>query len=292
MNPSPSSDPSDPATPATPATPAAPRGATFAAWSTRLGSLGGALLLASVPALLAGLMTLALGELLRPGAGGSALAAALGSFVVGLPVALLLLKLARQVERQRRQMARFENTTPLPGAVARAQFIAVVEREWARARRYGHGAAVLVVEIDRFLRLSEAHGAAGVAELLEAMEGSTRQTLRGGDALAAWSESQIAVFLAHADAMGALDAAERIRERLEQLGIDWHGQTLKASVSVGVATLRPAHQHLQALLDDATVAVLAARQAGGNCVRAAPVDAGALQASGRSVGDNHRAGPK
>jgi diguanylate cyclase len=48
---------------------------------------------------------------------------------------------------------------------------------------------------------------------------------------------------------------------------------LRVTVSVGVAQLRPAHLNLQSLLDDAQDAVLAARQAGGNCVRAAPVEA-------------------
>jgi hypothetical protein len=41
-----------------------------------------------------------------------------------------------------------------------------------------------------------------------------------------------------------------------------------------VAQLRPAHLNLQSLLHEAEDAVTAARQAGGNCVRAAPVDVG------------------
>ena len=222
----------------------------------------------------------------------AAAAAALATFIVCTPLALLLFKFARQIERLRLQLTRFVDTSaPTAVPAPRAQFIGIVEREWARSRRYGHGAAVVLVEVDRYLRIAELHGAAATAALMDAMERSTRQTLRGGDALASWSESQLAVFLANADAMGALDAAERIRERLEKIMIEWQGHVIKGTVSVGVATLRPAHQHLQALLDDATLAVLAARQAGGNCVRAAPVDAGPLQAPGSSIDDNHEAGP-
>lgn len=258
----------------------------------RLGTVGGAVALAFGLAALAGLLAVAVGELLGvPASAAFALAASTAAFVVSMPLVLLLLKFARQVERQREQLARFEHTAPMPGAAARSHFLTVVELEWARARRYGHGAAVLIIEVDRFARLAEQHGAAAAAGLVDAMAHSTQQTLRGGDLLAAWSDSQIAVFLAHADALGALDAAERIRDRLEQLRVEVPSATLRATVSVGVATLRPAHTHLQALLDDAALAVLAARQAGGNCVRAAPVDAGPLQAPGPSVGDNQRAGP-
>jgi hypothetical protein len=49
-------------------------------------------------------------------------------------------------------------------------------------------------------------------------------TLRGADALARFGHAQLAVFLAQADPLGALDVAERIRERIEQLEIAWRDQ--------------------------------------------------------------------
>ena len=54
------------------------------------------------------------------------------------------------------------------------------------------------------------------------------------------------------------------------------GQALRVTVCAGVAHLRPAHLSLQALVEDAQDALASARAAGGNCVRAAPVDVGAL----------------
>ncbi len=125
----------------------------------------------------------------------------------------------------------------------------------------------------------------------------TAPTLRGADVLTMYTESEIAVFLAPADATGALDVAERIRERTEQLEVQLNGADpvtaprLRVTVSVGVAHLRPAHLNLQALLDDAEDAVAAARQSGGNCVRAAPVDA-AYSRPPDNWRDGHRAEPK
>ena len=106
----------------------------------------------------------------------------------------------------------------------------------------------------------------------------------------------MAVFLAHADATGALDVAERIRERAEQLEVPppaaaGGAAPLRVTVSAGVAHLRPAHLHLQALVDDVEDAVAAARQAGGNCVRAAPVDLGRARAAGGWRGDDRRSRP-
>lgn len=177
-------------------------------------------------------------------------------------------------------------------ASAREQFLALAEREFARSRRYGIGAALLLVDVDRFRRLTEDQGAGTGELLLREVASSMQGTLRGVDALARFGPGQIAVFVAHADALGALDVAERIRERVEQIELAGREQRLRATVSVGVVLMRPAHLSLQAVLEDAEAALGAARQAGGNCVRAAPVDRRRLPQGwrGPSVGDNQAAG--
>jgi len=181
----------------------------------------------------------------------------------------------------------------LPSGIPRSLFLELAAREWSRARRYGTGAALLIVEVDRFARLLESRGIDVTDAVLAEMLLQTAPTLRGADLLTRYSDSEMAVFLAQADATGALDVAERIRERSELLEVLLPGQPqrLRVTVSVGVAQLRPAHPHLQALLDDAEDAVVAARQAGGNCVRAAPVEFSHLRSPGAWRG-NQRAQPK
>jgi diguanylate cyclase (GGDEF)-like protein len=225
------------------------------------------------------------------GAWGPPLAAAIGMMVMALPLATLLLKLARQLERQRDQLAVADSVTPRDWLIGRPAFVALADREWSRARRYGGGIAVLVLEVDRLRKLADHRGPDAARALLMAMARSTVDTLRGGDALAQLSDGQLAVFLAQADATGTLDAAERIRERLEQLEVPWQGAPLRATVSIGAATLSLAHPNVSALVDDAQFAVLLARQAGGNCVRNPPPGAKRLQTPGSSVDDNQRAGP-
>jgi len=199
-------------------------------------------------------------------------AAALGVLLAGIPLALLTYRLARQSADQVRMSQGGAGT-----GMARPLFMDLAEREWARARRYGSGAALVLIDVDRYARLRDARGTnAGDAVLAELLR-QTAPTLRPADILTRYSETQMAVLLAQADATGALDVAERIRERAEQLEVKLESaaegpQRLRVTVSAGVAHLRPAHLSLQALVDDAEDAVMAARQAGGNCVRAAPVD--------------------
>jgi diguanylate cyclase (GGDEF)-like protein len=234
----------------------------------------------------------ALAELLAgSGRGAAPLAAALSVAVLMLPLLVLLLKLSRGLEQSRRELARLDTLDATTGVANRGHFLTLAGREWSRARRYGSGAALLLVDIDRFSRLIETRGAAAGDAVLRALAQHTEPTLRGGDALARFGGPQLAVWLAHADPIGALDVAERIRERIEALNIAFGDLTLRVTVSVGVAALRPAHQGLTALIEDADAAVLAARQTGGNCVRAAPVDVAPARKIGPSVGDNQAAGP-
>jgi diguanylate cyclase (GGDEF)-like protein len=225
----------------------------------------------------------------------ASLAAALGVVAAAVPLALVFARLA--------PAARPEAAAPASGIVAaggvpRPLFMDLAQREWARARRYGNGAALLLVDVDRYARLCESRGAAAGDAVLAELLRQTAPSLRPADVLTRFGESQMAVFLTPADATGALDVAERIRERAEQFEVALTGaglgqpQRVRFTVSVGVAHLRPAHLNLQAVIDDAEDALAAARSAAGNCVRAAPVEAGRGRGPGSWRGDERRARPK
>jgi len=211
-------------------------------------------------------------------AGLAAPVAAVLAVLLGVwPMALLALKVAPRLPMARDAAQDFDAST---GATTRVLFMDLAEREWSRARRYGTGATLLLVDLDRSARLTELHGPGVVDMLLRDLARQTSTTLRGADALARFNGTQLAIFLVQSDATGALDVAERIRERAERLELPplaTAGQ--RATVSVGVAQLRAAHLNLQALVIDAQDATVAARQAGGNCVRAAPIDLGRFLSS-------------
>lgn len=246
----------------------------------RLSMAAAVALAAAGAALLAALVAWALNRSLGGTPWAAPLGALLGVAAAVLPAALALQRLA--VRRDGQPLVGGSLHTPL--GAARPLFLELAGREWARARRYGSGAALLLVDVDRFARLTEARGGQAADAVLAELLRQTAPTLRGADLLTRFADAQMAVFLAHSDATGALDVAERIRERAEQLEVALLQETppkpLRLTVSVGVAQLRPAHLNLQSLIDDAQDAVLAARQAGGNCVRAAPVDLGRLSAAG------------
>jgi diguanylate cyclase (GGDEF)-like protein len=249
---------------------------------------GVAVLLLLAASLLAGAVAWGLAALVGAASWAAPLAAAAGVLVAALALGGLAWRLAHRAAPAVAQAG----PRALPGTgTTRELFLELAEREWARSRRYGTGAALLLVDVDRHARLVESRGTAASDAVLDELLRQTAPTLRGADVLTRYAQSQMAVFLAQSDATGALDVAERLRERTEQIEVLFHPQRLRVTVSVGVAHLRPAHLDLDALIDDAEDAVLAARQAGGNCVRAAPVEPGRLRLPG-SPRNDRRAQPK
>jgi diguanylate cyclase (GGDEF)-like protein len=172
----------------------------------------------------------------------------------------------------------------LTGAYTQLHFVAAADREWSRVRRHGEDAALLMVDIDHFKRLNDEHGMpCGDAMLVEITRQSS-STLRPYDLLARFGGGVLVVYLPHTDLLGALDVAERIRERVTGLGLSWEGRRVKATVSVGVASVGAAHAALDAVIADAGGALREAKEAGRNCVRAAPIPPKRNQASARSAG--------
>lgn len=203
----------------------------------------------------------------------------------------LCFRLVFRLDAARRRMAVLATHDELTGVHNRRHFMAVAEREWARCRRYDADGALLLVDVDHFKGINDAHGHPCGDALLREMSRVTAQSLRQPDLLARFGGAELAVFLPHTDPLGALDVAERIRILVGDLRLPWDGLQVNTTVSIGVASIHSGHNTFDALLRDADAALQAAKAAGRNCVRAAPLWPRGLPASGPSVGDRRPAGP-
>ncbi len=180
---------------------------------------------------------------------------------------------------------------PSTGAYTQAHFVAAADREWARLRRRGEDGALMMVDIDRFERLNDVHGRDCGDAILSEVTRQAVATLRPYDLLAPFGGGVLVVYLPQTDPIGALDAAERIRERVAALRLVHGGKTVSASVSVGVAPIGESHVSLDAVIADAGMALREAKAAGRNCVRSAPIPPRRSPGSGTIAGDRRRAGP-
>ncbi len=180
----------------------------------------------------------------------------------------LFLRLVQFQDQARARVNHHATLDPLTGTFNRRHFMQTVDREWSRAKRYNMDCALLLMDVDHFKRVNDAHGSLCGDRLLREIARVSGETLRQADVLARFGGEEFAVFLPHTDPLGALDVAERMRERVEQLQFSWDERDVPVSVSLGVASLQYEHLTLDHLIHDADEALYSAKAAGRNCVRA------------------------
>jgi diguanylate cyclase (GGDEF)-like protein len=153
---------------------------------------------------------------------------------------------------------------PLTGLYNRRFLVEQAPRMWRQARRDGTRVAAMVLDLDHFKRLNDAHGHAAGDAVLRAVAGSLTATVRPADVLARTGGEEIVVLGLVADPDEAAHLAERLRTAVATSRTeDGHAVT----ASIGIALTRPSDGEdaagaLWRLVDRADAAMYAAKQQG------------------------------
>src|SRR6218665_711167 len=165
----------------------------------------------------------------------AAICAAFCALSMSLVFGQLLLRLVEHLDESQRRLTRHATLDGLTGIFNRRHFLNLVEREWSLARRYDTACALVLIDVDHFKRVNDCFGHRCGDTLLQRIAEASTETLRQADVLARFGGEEFILFLPHTDPLGALDVAERIRERVLALDFSWNNHSVPVSVSLGVA---------------------------------------------------------
>ena len=184
--------------------------------------------------------------------------------------ALGVFVLRRRVQRLLEATQALSHLDPLTGLFNRRYLVEQAPRMWRQARRDGIRVAAMVLDIDHFKRLNDAHGHAAGDAVLCAVARALAATVRPTDVLARIGGEELVVL----GLVGDPDEARRLAERLrlavsETRTLNGHAVT----ASIGVALTRPvgnedAGDALWRLVDRADAAMYEAKQQGRDRVAA------------------------
>jgi diguanylate cyclase (GGDEF)-like protein len=200
-----------------------------------------------------------------PGPMGLALGIAV-PLLIGPPFSLAQLRLLDHLDQAEARLRVLSVTDDLTGAANRRRFIDLAEREVARVRRYGGEFAIALLDIDGFKRLNDTCGHLGGDRVLRALSEVCRANIRAMDTLARYGGEEFIVLFPATGAAAAAEIAERLRQRLAELRLDFPPHWLQFTVSVGVAECDEGVHDLDELFQRADNALYAAKRAGGDQV--------------------------
>lgn len=133
------------------------------------------------------------------------------------------------------------------------------------------GVAAMMIDVDHFKQVNDRWGHGTGDRVLKTVANILRGRTRVFDSLARYGGEEFAVVMAGASAADALNAAERLREAVQDTVFSQDGQGPHGlTVSIGIARSGTGRTTPQALLDAADAALYAAKRAGRNRVEMAP----------------------
>jgi len=189
----------------------------------------------------------------------------------------------RQLAEIRALKARLEEQAlrdPLTGLYNRRYLDDALERELVRAQREGYPLSVVLLDLDHFKDLNDAHGHPAGDAVLVSLAKALREQVRAGDLACRWGGEEFLLLLPNMPVTAAAGRVDKLRTRFGESSIEFGGKSMSATLSAGVAAF-PEHGAKPAdLIDAADAALYWAKSEGRNRVCLAPVSisAAALRA--------------
>jgi diguanylate cyclase (GGDEF)-like protein len=173
-----------------------------------------------------------------------------------------------QLEKTLEELERLATTDALTGISNRRHLFALAEKEFNRAGRYGTPLSVFMIDADHFKQINDNYGHAVGDETLKFIAQTTRNLLRKFDLFGRIGGEEFVVFVPETDIEQAIKVANRICETLENTTLEIEDQTIRITVSIGVATYESNDRKIDRMLQRADQALYEAKSRGRNQVLA------------------------
>jgi two-component system, cell cycle response regulator len=157
---------------------------------------------------------------------------------------------------------------PLTGAFNRRYLDAHLPKLASRCRAVQKPMSILMVDLDHFKQVNDAHGHAAGDHVLKDIVNRITNALRPSDLVARMGGEEFAVIMPETELIAAIHIADRLRKRIESTPVDGASDvSIPVTVSIGAAvTLPETEEELSAIFKRADAALYEAKKTGRNKV--------------------------
>ncbi len=158
------------------------------------------------------------------------------------------------------------STDALTGLHNRRRMLDALNAEIARHARHARSFSIMMVDVDHFKKYNDTYGHPAGDALLKKVGGILKSSLRTNDFAARYGGEEFLILLPDQDKKGAVEVAERIRQRIAAETGDETHQRKAITASLGVATFPESGRTADPLLASADAALYKAKNSGRNRV--------------------------
>jgi diguanylate cyclase (GGDEF)-like protein len=172
-----------------------------------------------------------------------------------------------EAERRLKSLATMDQ---LSGLLNRATMEANFEREFRRAARYDRPLSIVMIDIDHFKKVNDSYGHLFGDFVISETGKLLRDFIRSHDIAARYGGEEFSLMLVETPLSGAVNTAERLREKIEAHPFAKEGTSIHLTASLGVSSFEAGRDDtLKQLLRRADQALYNAKREGRNRVRVA-----------------------
>ncbi len=184
--------------------------------------------------------------------------------ILAAVIAISLALLAYTLWRSRRRYRTQAQTDSLTGISNRRHFLDRARQVARRNRDEPRTASVLVLDIDHFKLINDAHGHQAGDAAIRHVATHANACLRGGDVFGRTGGEEFAALLPATEEAAAWKVAERIRQVIEQTPLEHHGEQIQLTVSIGLMSGALTEDNIENLIQCADKVMYRAKNSGRN----------------------------
>jgi diguanylate cyclase (GGDEF)-like protein len=143
-------------------------------------------------------------------------------------------------------------------------FMRVLEQEYQRSRRYGLPLTLAMLDLDHLRQFNQDWGFSAGDEILRHIANLTLISFRTVDVVARSASEELYILFPETELEMAQVACQRFLTRLAETPLEWSGETISPTVSIGLAEAGEDCPSLSQLLHDAETALRLAKERGCN----------------------------
>ncbi|MCF8037683.1 MAG: GGDEF domain-containing protein [Desulfohalobiaceae bacterium] len=178
--------------------------------------------------------------------------------------------LTRKVKEQREQIATLSTLATqdgLTGLRNYQSFQDALDRELAGCQRYAHSSVLALADLDAFKSVNDGYGHLAGDRVLQEIARFFSENIRKSDIVARYGGEEFVFILSRTSVNAGLKILDRLRESLSRFQVEYRGQRISVSMSVGVTSFSSDATSKDELLRQADAAMYQAKNKGGNRTR-------------------------